>query len=70
MNDLIIRRIAFNIGWINGVEFQDMDSIKPIKLRSYNGCLCFIKNNKRIGYKTWKDNSVECTIFLNNDCPF
>ena len=70
MNTIIIKRSFQNIGWIEGLSFINLETEKPIKLRSYNGCLCFIIKGKRIGYKTWKEKSKEVKIIVDNDCPF
>lgn len=70
MKQIIIKRSFQGIGWISGLNFLNLETESPIKLRSYNGCLCFIINGKRIGYKTWKKKSKEVNIIINNDCPF
>lgn len=70
MNNIIINRVHENIGWISGVNFLNLKTEKPIKLKSYNGCLCFIVDGVRIGYKTWKKKAKECKIIIDNSLPF
>lgn len=72
MNDLIIiRRKYKNIGWSDKLNFYNLDSGTKIKLKSYNGCLCFFVNKKRIGYKTFTKFSEPFEYILNNNyCPF
>ncbi len=70
MSNIIIKRHFENIGWISGISFINLANEKPIKLKSYNGCLCFTISGKRIGYKTWKQNAKECEIIIENNLPF
>lgn len=69
-NTITINKHAFGIGWISGIRFIEIETQKPIKLRSYNGCLCFILNKKRIGYGAWKKSAVTENINITNECPF
>lgn len=69
MNRLIIKRFD-NIGWVNQTNFIDTNTFIPIKLKHYNGRLCFRVNGKIMGLKTWKKNCVDCKIEIINDCPF
>lgn len=59
--------LIFNdIGWVKGIEFVIVSENKPIKLRSYNGALCFLNKGKRIGLVTWKKNAKDVKVDLVN----
>lgn len=68
--NIIIKRHFENIGWISGISFINLKTEKPLKLKSYNGCLCFMVDGKRIGYNTWKQKSTLCKIIIENNLPF
>ena len=70
MKEVIIIREGLGIGWLGGMNYLNLVTGKPIKLRSYNGCLCFIINGKRLGYKSWKDRSIVVNRVIKNECPF
>lgn len=70
MKDIIIIREGLGIGWLGGINYLNIITDKPIKLHSYNGCLCFIINGKRLGYKSWKESSITVNRVIKNECPF
>ncbi len=70
MKPIIIKRTALGIGWISGINFWNEIEDKPIKLRSYNGCLCFMIGKKRLGYNSWKELSVICNMEIKINYPF
>ena len=41
----------------------------PVKRKVYNGRLCYVNGERRIGFKTLKD-SHTVNIVIDNDCPF
>ena len=67
---IIIKRFFGNIGWIDKLNFIDIATEKPLKLKSYNGCLCFQIGKKRIGYRTFERLSIPCEIIIENKIPF
>ena len=70
MNDIIIIREGLGIGYLGGIKYLNLVTEKTIPLKSYNGCLCFIINGKRLGYKTWVKNSIKVNRIIKNNCPF
>jgi len=70
MKEITIIREGLGIGWLGGLNFLNLITEKPIKLRHYNGCLCFIIDGKRLGYKSWKENSILVNRIIKNDYPF
>lgn len=41
----------------------------PVKRKFYNGRLCYVHKNKRVGYKTLK-NSTPIKLIIEEDLPF
>ena len=68
--NIIVIREGLGIGWLGGMNYLNLSDSTPLKLRSYNGCLCFIIQGKRLGYKSWKDRSITVNRVIKNDCPF
>lgn len=71
INELIIKRVYGNIGWIKQLEFIDIETHEVLKLKSYNGCLCFQIGKKRIGYRTFERKSVAThLVIIKKELPF
>lgn len=71
INEVIIaRRFMGVIGWVDKLNFINIETEKPLKLKSYNGCLCFQIGKKRIGYRTFERLSKPCEIIIENNMPF
>jgi hypothetical protein len=69
-NTITVKRRLNKIGWIGQLNFIDLETEKPLKLKYYNGRLCFQILGKRTGYKTFQQKSVHCNLIIDNSCPF
>jgi len=63
-----IIRQAKGVGIDKYLNGYDMNYLKLLKRKVYNGRLCFILNGKPIGYSTIKKN--KCNIAITDTCPF
>lgn len=52
--------------YLNG---YNLETVKPVQKKFYNGRLCYVHNGKVIGLATIK-NQPKCRIELKQYCPF
>lgn len=69
-NEVKVKRLFGRIGWIGQMNFIDIETEKPIALKSYGGRMCFQIGKERIGYKTFQKKSKQCNITIINNTPF